>query len=259
MAENKLEGLPSEMEDYVTALTIPDDCYLQWSGLLGLWLVRKDHSAHFRLTDRTFGDVDTTKPGVDTNDINYWVGDSISGTIDALLGQREVVRVLDVASGPRNKAAYDVAKRYGSRVVVTALDLCNYDDHCTAPNLTRVTADACAMPFEAGSFDFVYSFQFITYLPGDQRGGVIDEAMRVMGSQGQAVLEMIDNSFLENNVWMGTYFERPAFLPIAFKHLDEEVVVAFEPVRGFRSVPPGMFALNAPRGSPYVRLKKEKW
>ncbi len=206
--EAKEEEIPPEMQAYKDALVVPQGYRLMWTSLWGYFLVRDDDdSVYFRLTDRTFGDVHskTRTSAFDVSDIDYLTGNTISSSIDEVIARKGHAVVLDVACGHLNKAAYQITETYGDAVTVKAVDIVGSEAGYRRNNLERVVADARALPFKDCSVDVVYSFQFLLYLPIEERKKVLDQILMVMDHNGHAVIDTLD-TMMPTNHWLKAYF-----------------------------------------------------
>ncbi len=145
--------------DYVRDLVIPNDYFIEASDGM---IILSNARTSFRLTDRTFGDTDLSKPAFVVSDIDYFTNYALSRTIERIIQQDGHAKILDVACGPMHRAAYQIAQRYGESVEVHALDICSLKHAPQAANLKVAIQSALDLPYEDRFFDVVYSFQFLT-------------------------------------------------------------------------------------------------
>jgi SAM-dependent methyltransferase len=105
-------------------------------------------------------------------------------------------RVLDVGCGPGALAAAAGLAHHG--IEVTGIDLSAdrfaASDGNLPPNVRIQAGDARALPFEDGSFDFVYCRFLLEYLSARQRA--VEEMVRVCRPGGRVLLQDLDGQFL---------------------------------------------------------------
>lgn len=102
-------------------------------------------------------------------------------------------RVLDVASGAGYGTAL-LAER-AARACGTDIDsetVAFAKNHYKAPNLEYCQGSLVALPFPAGSFDAVVSFETIEHIPGDLHQKFMDEVLRVLSPDGFLVISTPD-------------------------------------------------------------------
>lgn len=128
-------GEPFEIDP--DKLVVPEGYHLSNNSVFGWFVVRDDGSADYRLTDRSFGDVHTVIAGQETNDIDYWSGYTISAAIEEAIARKGKAVIVDVACGPLNKAAFQIAKTYGEKVLVKAVDLIGSNQRFEAENFVN--------------------------------------------------------------------------------------------------------------------------
>lgn len=185
------EKIPKEFQEYADNLILPENAELVWTRIWG-WMINYNGCC-FRLTDRSFGTVENKRYGDawGVDDLNYWAGGSISNSIESVLRKKGHANILDIASGPLNKAAYNIAETYGDKVTVHAVDILGSKNHMKRENLRRIIDDARHLPYEDNSMDFVYSFQLVSHIPDADKKRCLSEALRVMSDKGEAVLDLL--------------------------------------------------------------------
>jgi len=111
------------------------------------------------------------------------------------------MRVLDVGCG-HGAIAAEVARRFPDHEIV-AIDASesrvafarrNLEG---SPNASAITGSAEALPFEEGSFDFVYSRFLLGHVPGKQ--AAVDEFARVCRPGGTVLLQDLEGQILDNH------------------------------------------------------------
>ena len=278
------DEIPEAFQRYRDAFILPEGYNVTWVSCLWAWfLAREDKTADFRITDRTFGDIAETSKGETPSDINYWTGGLISKTIEQVIAEKGKAVVLDVACGPLNRAAYQIAQTYGDKVEVKAIDICGSTMLYDAPNIERIIGDALSLPYENGSIDVVYSIQFLNHLPAEDQERGFFEVLRVMGPNSHAVLDMLDPFGDPNPVLKQFYpgvegldmFEGSPMFEEAQRltelmglvslrtsapweyQVSETETLRFRPVEEFRDSPPGTIMLNS-LPTPYLHVQKMK-
>jgi len=104
-------------------------------------------------------------------------------------GQGNLGAVLDVACG----TGYGSHHLAGKADTVVGVDVSDEaigyaKEHYSAPNLAFVKADCTALPFAAGSYDTVVSFETIEHLEKDARAKFLGEIKRVLKRDGRLLL-----------------------------------------------------------------------
>ena len=142
------EEIPADAQAYRDALTISEGYKLQWLGNWGWQMLSDDEEIGFRLSDRTFGDYDQTPNGQVITDIDHHTSNVISKTIEHVICEKGRARILDIGCGPLNQAACQIARRYGDKVDVKAIDIVDSSMKHSVPNLERKTGDALSLPLK---------------------------------------------------------------------------------------------------------------
>ncbi len=259
------EEIPEFWKKYRKALIVPDGYEVEWTGMFNWFLTSETHS--FRLTDRPFEEMEIE--GQRVSGIDYWTGQCISRVIEKVIAEKGKARVLDISCGPLNRAAHEIATKYGDKVEVHALDICDSRDRLKASNLERKVGSALELPYEDGSIDVVYSFQFLQsscVLPNETIERAIEEVTRVMAERSHAVIDVLD-IFRHQNPWLEKYLpghthirDDPFFGPNIPYHQawlinHEDTYLGFRPVTEFNNCEPGFMALN--QGvTPYLHITK---
>jgi len=225
------------------------------TSYVGQWLMllKDDETESMRLTDRTFGDADYDKPGEEPSDIDYWMGEAISRSIDAVIAERGKATVLDVGCGPLNRAAYDISQIYGDKVQIVAVDLCDCEKKLTADNIDRRVGSVLDLPVESGSIDVAYAYQVMVHLPAEQRKPMFEEILRVMNGDSHALIDMF-SSHKEWNNWITEYETIGFFMfPLFLHHNGSEICI--RNLREAKTAAPGVMDLGM-HFNPHVHVRK---
>src|SRR3989344_6803076 len=237
----------------------PSSYQLEWTDELQWTLSRRDRSAWFRLTNRSFGDMDTEIGRFLEGDVNYWTGDLLSKIIEETIQRQGKARVLDLACGPLALIATGIAQKYGDAVEVSAVDVCVSPFYRHRPNLIVIQADARHLPFPDAQFDLVSSFQFFDWIPEAEKEATFQEHVRMLAPQGSAVTDLIGWGS-PNWLWKYAYLERLAssWFDYEQKGIPNDIHnppnLSLRRVEEFRNAPPGWVAFG--RETPYLQVTR---
>ncbi|MDP3998411.1 MAG: methyltransferase domain-containing protein [bacterium] len=110
----------------------------------------------FRLTDRTFTQID------------HYLGSLPSQMIEYLIGRNGgKIRIGDIAGGRKSLCAKEMAEKYKGRVTVANIDLLHNPDRFRLPNLIQIAGDVTDLPLQTKSLDFALCYQLFPGLEDD--------------------------------------------------------------------------------------------
>lgn len=132
------------------------------------------HGETIQLTNRSFLEV------------NFYFGDILSKGIETKISESDGknVEILDLGSGTQSLAIREINKKYGKAIRTTSIDLYPKD----SGGINAVQGDVRQLPFEANSFDIIFSVQVLNYIDHKDDKKIIDELNRVLKPGGLALL-----------------------------------------------------------------------
>jgi SAM-dependent methyltransferase len=159
----------------------PEGYYINDGAFWGEFLVRSDGKESFRLTNRSF-----------EQEIDHYLGYLPSQILNYLVGKNQdrPTKVLDAGGGSRSVSATEIAKKYGTKVDVTNVELLPSFGNIPE-GISYAVANICDMSsIPSISIDFAYSYQV---LPNFEEGNekqlkAHKEIARILAPGGAALV-----------------------------------------------------------------------
>lgn len=248
----------TQEEVYFKSLKAPNNFTLLNDSMWGPFIQANDGSCGFRLTDRTFGNAKEQLSSSErmTSDIDFFTNYAISKAIQKRIEIGDKPTILDVACGPLNLAASQIVDKYGKKVEINAIDIISSSLAVERDNLERKLGSGTDLPYEDESQDIVYSFQFISHLPLEERGKALSEILRVTKTGGECILDLFSGNN-ELDKWICDFtsegFFNPYWTPWMFE--SETGKYGFSPIIDANPDSPHLFSFG-PAETQYVVVKK---